>query len=56
MIKSSITYAKVNSLETLDEIAAKQTDNECARSMQEAKDRLFKKVGAQGRGPMAGLT
>lgn len=34
------------SLETLDRIAAKQTDNECARAMQEAKDRLFKKLGA----------
>lgn len=37
------------SLEALDGIAAKQTDNECARGMQEAKDRLFKKLGAQGR-------
>jgi len=36
------------SLEMLDVIAAKQTDNECAQAMQEAKDRLFKKLGAQG--------
>jgi len=41
------------SLEFLDGIAAKQTDNESARGMQEAKDRLFKKLGAQGRGLMA---
>jgi len=34
------------SLEVLNEIAAKQTDNESARIMQEAKDRLFKKLGA----------
>jgi len=34
------------SLEALDAIAAKQTDNESARVMQEAKDRLFKKLGA----------
>jgi len=32
--------------EMLDEIAARQTDNESARMMQEAKDRLFKKLGA----------
>ena len=43
-------------LETLDGIAAKQTDNECAQDMQEAKDRLFKKLGAQGRNLMARLT
>jgi transposase InsO family protein len=43
------------SLEVLDGIAAKQTDNEFARGMQEAKDRLFKKLGA-GRGLMARLT
>ena len=42
-------------LEVLDGIAAKQTDNESARMMQEAKDRLFKKLGA-GRGLMAQLT
>ena len=41
------------SLEALDGIAAKQTDNESARGMQEAKDRLFKKLGAQGRSLMA---
>lgn len=41
------------SLAALDTIAAKQTDNECARDMQEAKGRLFKKLGAQGRGLMA---
>lgn len=40
------------SLEALDGIAAKQTDNECARLMQEAKDGLFKKLGA-GRDLMA---
>lgn len=34
------------SLEALAGIAAKQTDNEFARMMQEAKDRLFKKLGA----------
>jgi len=33
-------------LEALDAIAAKQTDNEFARGMQEAKDRLFRKLGA----------
>jgi len=43
------------SLEVLDGIAAKQTDNESARGMQEAKDRLFKKLGA-GRGLIAQLT
>jgi len=41
------------SLEVLDGIAAKQTDNECALGMQEAKDRLFKKLGAQGHSLMA---
>jgi transposase InsO family protein len=35
------------SLEALDRIAAKQTDNEAARAMQEARDRLFKKLGAK---------
>ena len=40
------------SLEVLDEIAAKQTDNEFAQVMQETKDRLFKKLGAD-RGLMA---
>ena len=40
------------SLEALDAVAAKQTDNECAQLMQEAKDRLFKKIGAQGRSLM----
>lgn len=34
------------SLKALDTIAAKQTDNECAEMMQQAKDRLFKKFGA----------
>lgn len=43
------------SLETLDGIAVKQTDNESARGMQEAKDRLFKKLGTQGRNLMAQL-
>jgi hypothetical protein len=43
------------SLAELDGIAAKQTDNECAQRMQEAKDRLFKKFVAQGRGLMARL-
>lgn len=40
------------SLDVLDAIAAKQTDNECAGGMQQAKDRLFKKLGA-GRNLMA---
>lgn len=40
------------SIKALDAIAAKQTDNEFARMMQEAKDRLFKKLGAS-RGLMA---
>lgn len=40
------------SLEALDGIAAKQTDNEFAQVMQETKDRLFKKLGAD-RGLMA---
>lgn len=35
------------SLELLDEIAAKQTDNECAAAMQAARDRLFRKFGAR---------
>jgi transposase InsO family protein len=39
------------SLEVLDRIAAKQTDNESAVAMQQAKDRLFKKLG-EGRGLM----
>jgi len=34
------------SLAALDEIAAKQTDNEAAVAMQAARDRLFKKIGA----------
>ena len=34
-------------LEMLDEIAARQTDNEFARRMQEAKNRLFRKVVAR---------
>ncbi len=42
------------SLEALDGIAAKQTDNDCARRMQQAKDRLFKKLGENGRSLMAG--
>ena len=33
-------------LSALDAIAAKQTDNESARLMQDAKDKLFKKLGA----------
>ena len=36
-------------LEALEEIAGRQSDNDCARKMQEAKDRLFKKLGARGR-------
>ena len=43
------------SLEALDEIAAKQTDSECARDMQAAKDRLFRKLGEQGRSLLAGV-
>ena len=35
------------SFEMLDEIAARQTDNEFARRMQEAKNRLFRKVVAK---------
>ncbi|MFH0825125.1 MAG: DDE-type integrase/transposase/recombinase [Pseudomonadota bacterium] len=35
-------------LEALDRIAAKQTDNEFARVMQGAKERLFKKLGGTG--------
>ena len=35
------------SLEALDKIAAKQTDNESAAAMQEARDRLFRKLGAR---------
>ena len=38
------------SLKTLDAIAAKKTDNESARLMQEAKDKLFKKLGAGAAG------
>lgn len=50
-------YLRVGvSLAALDAIAAQQTDNECARVMQAAKDRLFKKFVAQGRGLMARLT
>lgn len=41
------------SLEMLNEIAAKQSDNDFARKMQKAKDRLFKKLGASGRDLMA---
>ena len=37
------------SLEALEELAGRQSDNDCARKMQEAKDRLFKKLGARGR-------
>ncbi len=33
------------SLEALDRIAAKQTDNESAQGMQKAKEKLFKKLG-----------
>ena len=36
------------SLEALDAVASKQTDNESAAAMQAAKDRLFRKLGAQG--------
>ncbi len=41
---------KYVSLKTLDAIAAKQTDNESARLMQDAKDKLFKKLGAEAAG------
>lgn len=52
--EGDVTYLRDGvSLDALDKIAAKQTDNECAQSMQAAKDRLFKKLGAQGRGLMA---
>jgi len=40
------------SLAVLDGIAARQTDNDAAAAMQEARDRLFKKLGAR-RGLMA---
>ena len=33
------------SFKVLDEIAARHSDNECARRMQEAKDKLFRAVG-----------
>lgn len=36
------------SLEILDAIAARQTDNESAAAMQVAKDRIFRKLGAGG--------
>lgn len=35
------------SMEQLDAIAAQESDNESARKMQEAKERLFKKLGAK---------
>ncbi len=55
--EDDVTYLRDGvSLEALDKIAAKQTDNECALGMQEAKDRLFRKLGAQGRGLMAGVS
>lgn len=55
--EDDVTYLRDGvSLEALDKIAAKQTDNECAQGMQEAKDRLFRKLGAQGRGLMAGVS
>lgn len=40
ILRAGITF------EILDEIAARETDNESARRMQEAKDRLFRKLGA----------
>ena len=40
-------------LESLDKIAGRQSDNDFARKMQKAKDRLFKKLGARGRDLMA---
>jgi transposase InsO family protein len=41
ILRAGITF------EMLDEIAARQTDNESAKMMQEAKDKLFKKLGAR---------
>lgn len=37
------------SLKILDEIASRQSDNEAAKAMQEAKDRLFRKLGTKHR-------
>lgn len=37
-------------LEALDEIAGKQTDNEAAAAMQAARDRLFRRLGEQAAG------
>jgi hypothetical protein len=55
--EDDVTYLRDGvSLEALDKIAIKQTDNECAQGMQEAKDKLFKKLGAQGHGLMAGVS
>jgi hypothetical protein len=37
------------SLKALDAVASRQSDNEAAKGMQEAKDRLFRKLGAEQR-------
>lgn len=42
------------SLQALDEIAARQTDNQAAAAMQAARDRLFKKLGADRETETAG--
>ena len=45
-IKDAAKYLREGvSLEALDKIAARQTDNEAAAAMQEARDRLLKKTG-----------
>ena len=52
-LKKAEKYLRVGvSLKTLDGIAAKETDNDFARMMQEAKGRLFKKLGENGRNLM----
>lgn len=46
-IKDAQKYLRDDvSLKNLDKIAAKQTDNDFAKKMQDAKQRLFKKLGA----------
>ena len=42
------------SLESLDKIAAKRTDNESAAAMQAARDRLFKRLGERAKNPSGG--
>ena len=55
-ITEAAKYLRVGvTLEALDSIAARQTDNEAAAAMQEARDRLFKKFDS-GRGPAGRAT